>query len=638
MRAITIATSDYLKNARRLVVSFLRHHPESSITVFCEDAAAADRLLARAGCAIVELPEIRHYGVKRAKFAAYRRAVAEGSFLFLDADIIVLDSLAELEDDRCLVAAPDDLAECWFIDDKSHPWKGDPSLAANVYFNSGVMFFPASLGGFVERIERESRVDASYTKYSLEPWLSDNPFLCAYVNKDSIPYRPVDGRVFNWQGLVRDGDSLVTGIGGRIVNRETGIPLRLLHFAGIADIDEFMFKLDDEAVRLISATVADAPFDCLSVVEGDRVGAGNPVPLDARVAFGRAIASRVEPLALPNAPAPRIPNYRTFLSLARASRSSAVVWNGLPCGGAYLDPQEYYWLRSRLRQLSLMSVLEIGAGYTSILLNRFIGHVLSVEAFQGQWLEDARSGGCSVALVPFDHGRRRFDPAGLSAALDAEHLWRPDLLFIDSPAGTANRSGVFEQVTGLTKPRFVMLHDAFRDAEIVYAALDTGRYQLLSHFPSLRGMALLGPVGRNPTKRRLRGEPANTGARRRNFFAEPLPGHPRAQVSRDSFLQRIVLRNTGRSTWRHDNQTPVLLSYHVVSATNEVVRSDNRRTSLPCDVDPGDEIIVDLAVDMPEAGSGELFYYIDLLREGKKWFSWTIPDFVIQRYQFGPPQ
>ncbi len=129
-----------------------------------------------------------------------------------------------------------------------------------------------------------------------------------------------------------------------------------------------------------------------------------------------------------------------------------------------------------------------------------------MEAFQGQWLEDARGGGCTVALVPFDHGSRQFDPAGLSAALDAEHLWRPDLLFINSPAGTANRSGVFEQVIGLTKPRFVMLHDAFRDAEIIYAALDTGRYQLLSHFPSLRGMALLGPVGRNPTKRRLRGE------------------------------------------------------------------------------------------------------------------------------------
>ncbi len=184
--------------------------------------------------------------MKRAKFAAYRRAVAEGSFLFLDADIIVLDLLAELEDDRCLVAAPDDLAECWLPSTaRAIPGKAIPASRRTFISTPALCSsrLPSAVSSNVS--SAKSRVDASYTKYSLEPWLSDNPFLCAYVNKDSIPYRPVDGRVFNWQGLVRDGDSLVTGIGGRIVNRETGIPLRLLHFAGIADIDEFIFKLDD---------------------------------------------------------------------------------------------------------------------------------------------------------------------------------------------------------------------------------------------------------------------------------------------------------------------------------------------------------------------------------------------------------
>ncbi|MCB1498077.1 MAG: hypothetical protein KDJ86_19995 [Bauldia sp.] len=620
MRAITIADTAYLNNTRRLVVSFLKHHPDSSITVFCDNADAARRYLTDRRCRITELAGIATDGAKRAKFTAYRLAAAEGSFLFLDSDIIVLSSLAELEDEERLVACADDMSGCPFIEDKQHPWPGDPGLAADIYFNSGIVFFPAALAGFLEGLHHAAQDDDLFARYIFDTRLVDNHFLCAFANKEKIPVRLVDGTVFNWQGLRTVGKpkSLLGTRDGRIVNEPTSRPMRLLHFAGIKDIDAFLFDHDPEILRIVAANAIDTPFDNLSLFDVPG-SAANALPANARAEVGRALIDRSGELRSPNVPAPYIPHHRTFVSLALSTAASAVEWNGLPCGAAYFEPDEYHWFRQAIRSVDARSVIEIGAGYTSILLNRIADHVLSIEALDGPWLEDARSKGCDVALVPFDSAERRFDGALLEEAVRSRRLTMPDLLFVDSPNGTANRQGALGQLLELTVPRYLLFHDAIRDAEMVYGVLQSHDYRIVDQLASFRGLVLLEhATGREARER----EPAGAGVDETVApgFAVELAGASRVWTARQRFLQPVLLTNLDSETWNKDGETPVRLSYHLVAADGAVVRKGNRRTLLPCDMAPGDAVRFDLEID-PHTDQADLFYAIDVVREGVRWFS-----------------
>ena len=122
-----------------------------------------------------------------------------------------------------------------------------------------------------------------------------------------------------------------------------------------------------------------------------------------------------------------------------AEEPSNVTWNGFPCGGAYLNPREYSFLRNAVVEKELRTALEIGGGYTSMLLNEQVPKVLSIEAHEGPWLDAARSRGCDVQHVPFNSESRRFDDIRLLHLISERNLYAPYLLFIDSPIGTANR-------------------------------------------------------------------------------------------------------------------------------------------------------------------------------------------------------
>ena len=519
---------------------------------------------------IVELSEIKTVGVKRAKFTAYRLAISDGSFLFLDSDIIVLDGLSELEDRERLVACADDLSECRMIQDKRRPWPGDPNLEADVFINSGVVYFPRALAGFLENLERHSRDDDLFARYTIDPFLVDNPFLCAYLNKERIPIRFADSIVFNWPGLKRGNTPLIGTQNGKVVNKASGRPMRLLHFAGVPDIDAFIFRLDPDTLGILAAETNDGPVDNLSVLCAGP-DAADSLPLDARTVFARVMNYRAAEPQSPNAPAPYIPNRQALISLAMSTAPSTVVWNGLPCGAAYFEPQEYYWLRRAIYRIGAQSILEIGAGYTSIVLNKSAKRMLSVEATSGPWLDDALAHGCEVALVPFDPQSRRFDDGTLQAAIEGHKLQAPDLLFVDSPNGTANRQGAFTQFLELIQPRFIIFHDALRDAQIVYGALRAGRYQFVDCLSSLRGLVMLGRVyaprfwswrgsgmlGRADAPRPKSGPwraKKVEGAANRAFSAEIAAEAPPRRVSSNVLLQRILLRNCDQEEWRSEGE------------------------------------------------------------------------------------
>ncbi len=180
----------------------------------------------------------------------------------------------------------------------------------------------------------------------------------------------------------------------------------------------------------------------------------------------------------------------------------------------------------------------------------------------------------------------------------------------------------------------------FCDAEIVYAALE--HWSVLNRYP-------LSVTSRHGAARPGRPEPdqataaRGAGEHRRappQLLRELLPGHPRAQVaaqfssSRGSFSE-----NTGRSTCvtttRHQCFFPITSSRPRMKWSGRITAAHRCLvTSIPAM-----KIIVDLAVDMPEAGSGELFSLHrppaggkEVVLLGRSRISSS------SEHQFGPPQ
>lgn len=112
-------------------------------------------------------------------------------------------------------------------------------------------------------------------------------------------------------------------------------------------------------------------------------------------------------------------------------------WKGLQCGGAYIDAEEYEALEDVVRGLEIRSVVETGAGETSIFFSRLGAQTVSIETTPGPWSRRAASHGCRVVEVSFDTRTGRFSSDGLKAALQLQPQF--DLLFVDAPVGTENR-------------------------------------------------------------------------------------------------------------------------------------------------------------------------------------------------------
>jgi len=164
------------------------------------------------------------------------------------------------------------------------------------------------------------------------------------------------------------------------------------------------------------------------------------------------------------------------------------VWNGLKCNRMHLTRSEYEFIINCHQLHHFDSVVESGAGETSRLFKRLGCNVLCIESQEGPWVERAIQAGATVKLVSFDPVSSELDPDNLASALQGQPC---DLLFVDSPVGTRNRSKVLDSFLRHLEPRFILIHDAHRDAQNVYRWMRIFELKVLEHLPSWRGLVLL---------------------------------------------------------------------------------------------------------------------------------------------------
>jgi O-methyltransferase len=629
LNIITISTSDFRAQTERLLLSLVSSRNEFHLTVYCDDAPAFADLANLGPCSLVELPEIRALGVKRAKFTAYRRAMEGGGFLYLDSDIIVLERLDELAACGNFAGCPDDLSGCPFIADKRHPWPGDPELENRIYINSGVFFAPSSTREFIERLHELSLSDEIWDRYIFPGGLYDNHFLCAQLNLQDQPVELLDASVYNWQGFYKGGQLQVERKGNALVNRETDKVLKLVHFAGIRNVDDFLCSLPASVSSLLyarslgaapapeqahraylaslSKSFADSlPDPFVQVVlehllrETSAIAAGG-----LRRNYQREVSYFRDPSA--------------WLSLVYSRPNTTAEWNGLRCGGAYLEAEEYAFIRRWIERYGIRRVFEVGAGETSILFHRLGLEAYAIEPSPGLWLERAKQEGCQCSLTHFDLETRLFDQAELETVIQRLPSREVDLLFVDSPGGGSNRSLIPDQLLELIQVRYLLFHDAHRDAANLFRHAVERGLELCDYCPSYRGMVLF----RNPGHAR---RPLPAPRREDVRFAAPgfemeILSAPAAVAAGEEFAVRVRLTNRSDAPLSSHYAHPVLAAYHWHDAAGRCMVFDGKRTALPFDIPPGDTATFDVCVGAPEINEeSDCQLQISLVQELVFWF------------------
>jgi SAM-dependent methyltransferase len=81
----------------------------------------------------------------------------------------------------------------------------------------------------------------------------------------------------------------------------------------------------------------------------------------------------------------------------------------------------------------------------------------------------------------------------------------------------------------------------------------------------------------------------------------------------------VRLRNTGRQTWPARGPHPVRLSYDWFLPDGTCLALDRRRTPLPADVRPGEEVTVSCVIQLPHS-TGNFRLEFDLVQEPAAWF------------------
>jgi uncharacterized protein YcfL len=312
-----------------------------------------------------------------------------------------------------------------------------------------------------------------------------------------------------------------------------------------------------------------------------------------------------------------VENRAAVLSIAWSLRSRPYLWNGLRCGGAYLDADEYSFFADLLERHGIRTAVETGAGETTILLHRAAVRGMALEANPGPWLDRARHHGAACAFVPFEADHLRFEPSALDAALT--DIGPVDLLFIDSPIGTANRSRLVAQLHERLGSPMVLVHDAHRDVTNLLGYMASANLRVCEYLESRRGMVLLAPISNESP--RLVVDPL-----RPNLDAPvtvpavsiEVLSTPDALVGQHTTIT-VRVRNRSASVLTSRSALPVHLSYHVYDFGGGGVQFEGARTPLPCNLRRGDSIELALGVDAPlEPGRYRLG--ITAVQEGVAWF------------------
>jgi len=622
MRVITVITNNYIVFGLRLFYSLKRYNKEVSFVIYLEDKTY-EELCKRLGCRTKILSEIKSLGVKRAKFVAYLDAITEGSFAHLDADIIVLGDLTELQNEHYFVACRDDMSECSFILDKSKPWPNKPGLTGERYFNSGVFFAPASLKWFFERCYKDALNDKEWNSLIIPDKLFDNHFLCAKVAEYNIPIRWISEYEYNWQGFRKESRILVKPDNeGKLINVNTGRPLKLVHFAGIQDIDRFIIRLPEGIVRILSIASSGIPAGVLEFINSaiwqeNNIEEHIKLKLLASSISKKAIITEGPVIAVGHE-RPYVDDAQSLHSIATSTISDTFKWNGLECGGAYLSANEYYELRKFIIRKHIKSIFESGVGYTSVLFKKIVKKTTSVDGWQGPWFDFALNNGCNAFLVPFNALRGGYDYAKLKEIIYSNN--NPEFVFIDSPQGTENRRLIVNQLIELLpKANYYAFHDAKRDASIVYQCMQRLNLSVVEYIDSLRGLIILGKskslpsLFQNTDKNNKTINPVDV--RGINFLVHIIS----AINMNNSISLTVALKNSGAVTIPFTDDPKLFFSYHTGDKRYNIIKWDNYRYELPCDLDPEDKVQFDIR--LPLNLEKERIIYFDLVKEGEFWWS-----------------
>lgn len=318
-----------------------------------------------------------------------------------------------------------------------------------------------------------------------------------------------------------------------------------------------------------------------------------------------------------------------MLSIAWSLRPRPYTWNGLQCGGAYLEGDEYRYLRDVVARHRVRSVVETGAGETTALFARAGLSGLALEAHEGPWVDRARAAGAEAVVVPFDAEARWFDPAAVAVALAGHET--ADLLFVDSPIGSANRARMVEQLLEAVGARLVLVHDAHRDVRNILDDCTRFGLHLVEYFASQRGFVLLG-VG--PAEDRL---PQRYDPRFPDVVT-PVPepavelaalDAPARGAAGAAVVTRLRVENRSAGTLTSHGAHPVRVAHHRFVA-GACVQPEGPRTALPCSLAPGDVVEFEVPVELPTT-AGAHAYQFDLVEEGVTWFA---PDVDADRIQW----
>lgn len=616
MRVITITTDDYALNTVRLIKSLKRFHSDCEIAVYSE-SASLEAFATHYDVKLHILPEIKALGVKRAKFSAYAHAAKNGGFIYLDSDIVVLQTLVDLRNVRHFTACRDDLSECPFIHNKHQPWENYQQWSADKYFNSGVFAVPTGFQDFFDMIGKEALDDADWDSIVIPGKLYDNHYLCAKTAKYCIDLHFVSEYEYNWQGFRRNNLlNCYVDQSSMLRNTSEGSLLRLVHFAGIRDIDTFLANLPIEISTIVAAAVDAGPNGALELINAASSYIwGNDGNFKQPLLSAICSVPSVD-IYSPGEDKPLLSNAASIASVVHSTVASDFLWNGLVCGASYLSAREYKALRDFVQQQEIERILEFGAGYTSALFAKFARKHVAVEGWVGPWADFARSSGCDVRIIGFST-QTGFDEEQLDAAIgDVLSENARSMIFIDSPPGTTNRSLVVEQILQRApKADYYVIHDSVRDAEIVYRLAQVLELTVVRNFSSWRGLTFLGrESGRAPE---VMTSEVNVASCRAIKFAATLIS---TDLSSRGVLRAFVeIQNHGDTLLPLRGANRLLFSMHILSAAGDIISWDTPRYSLPVDLEPGD--VVSFWVNIPLEYGPSIVLACDFVKEGEFWLS-----------------
>ena len=346
----------------------------------------------------------------------------------------------------------------------------------------------------------DSQRDDIWSKYIIPDKLYDNMFLCAYLNLYNIDVNLIDEKIYNYPGFYTGGEIKTKVHDGQLVYvDDITKKLKIVHFAGIKDPALFLRHIDKYIAAIILNKCIDSDQDPFDMLIKCSTGIYSTHYKDDFVV--RVYNFLIEELiylyetglkddysTLPS----YFQNREALISYVYTLPKRDSQWKGLRAGGAYLDEDEYEFILEIIKKYKIKSVIETGAGETTRLFNRLKLRHLAVEAFSGVWLNNALSEGCNAVQIDFDFPKIRFDDEKLLNAIGKSFFDRKvDLIFIDSPIGTHNRSEVLNQIAEHIDFKFALFHDVFRDSINIYSYQKKHGLVLKEFHQSIRGMVLL---------------------------------------------------------------------------------------------------------------------------------------------------